>query len=93
MALKKFQVCFRMFCRKAKYILTLIYLSVTNSAVNHKENPKENFADNHFDNILRLFDVLPNFPSLQVNRYPIIFMNMVYTNCLASCQRTEDSGY
>ena len=22
---------------------------------------KENFADNHFRNILRLFDVLPNF--------------------------------
>ena len=23
---------------------------------------KENFRDNHFHNILRLFDVLPNFP-------------------------------
>ena len=26
------------------------------------ENAKENFADNHFHDILRLFDVLPNFP-------------------------------
>ena len=24
-------------------------------------NAKENFTDNHFHNILRLFDVLPNF--------------------------------
>ena len=24
---------------------------------------KENFPDNHFNNIFRLFDVLPNFPS------------------------------
>ena len=26
------------------------------------ENAKENFADNQFHNILRLFDVLQNFP-------------------------------
>ena len=29
---------------------------------------KENFADNHGDNILRLFDVLPNFFSPQVKQ-------------------------
>ena len=33
---------------------------------------KENFADNHGDNILRLFDVLPNFFSPQVKRCAII---------------------
>ena len=26
------------------------------------QNAKENFANNHFPNILRLVDVLPNFP-------------------------------
>ena len=36
---------------------------MTNLAVNKKNIiPQENFADNQFDNILRLFDVLPNSP-------------------------------
>ena len=31
-------------------------------AVNKNIKAKQIFADNHFYNILRLFDVLPNFP-------------------------------
>ena len=31
-------------------------------AVNRNIKAKEHFADNHFQNILSLFDVLPNFP-------------------------------
>ena len=33
---------------------------------------KENFADNHGHNILRLFDVLPNFPLAKMRRSMII---------------------
>ena len=39
-----------------------MWLFITNSAVNKTYKAKENFSDNHFHNILRLFDVLPNFP-------------------------------
>ena len=34
----------------------------TKLVVNKKIKSKRNFADNQFHNILRLFDVLPNFP-------------------------------
>ena len=35
---------------------------MTNLAVKQDINAKENFSDNHFRNILRFFDVLPDFP-------------------------------
>ena len=36
--------------------------SVNNLAVNKDKKAKVNCTDNDFHNILRLFDVLPNFP-------------------------------
>ena len=42
-------------------VIALICLFLTNLVVN-KNKSKRNFADNQFHNILRLFDVLPNFP-------------------------------
>ena len=38
---------------------------------------------NQFHNILRLFDVLPNFPFGQ-----LLLINIVYTSCLTSCRTT-----
>ena len=35
---------------------------LTNLVVNKYVKAKENIADNQFHNILRRFDVLPNFP-------------------------------
>ena len=35
---------------------------LANLAVNKDINAKENFPDNYFDKMLRLFNVLPNFP-------------------------------
>ena len=32
------------------------------TVVNKDKKQKKNVADNHFHNVLRLFDVLPNFP-------------------------------
>ena len=35
---------------------------LTNLVINENIKSKRNLADNQFHNILRLFDVLPNFP-------------------------------
>ena len=53
-------------------------------------------TSNQFHNILKLFDVLPNFPftTIQLKRCVIItykhsiLINMVYTSCLTSCRTT-----
>ena len=42
---------------------------------------------NHFHNILRLFNVLPNFPFL-LNDARLLLINTVYTSCLTSCRTT-----
>ena len=44
-------------------ILSYIWQFLKNLVFNKKQKAKENFADNQIHNILRLFDVLPNFPS------------------------------
>ena len=50
---------------------------------------KKNFADDHFDNILRLFDVLPNFPfTTSQTMRELLLINMVYESCLTSCRTT-----
>ena len=54
---------------------------------------KENFADDHFDNILRLFDVLPNFPfTTSQTMRELLLINMAYASCLTSCRTTEELG-
>ena len=52
-----------MFFKKIKKILSYISQFLKNLVFNKKQKAKENFADNQIHNILRLFDVLPNFPS------------------------------
>ena len=42
---------------------------------------------NHFHNILRIFDVLQNFHH-KWNNVRFLFINMVYTSCITSCQTT-----
>ena len=50
---------------------------------------KENFADGHFHDILRLFDVLPNFPfTTSQTMRELLLINMVYASCLTSCRAT-----
>ena len=43
---------------------------------------------NYFHNILRLFDVLPNFPKVlpQVNNAGLLLINTVYTSRRTSCR-------
>ena len=45
---------------------------MTKSGVNKKINSKGYFEDTQFENILRLFDISPIFPSPQVKRWEII---------------------
>ena len=45
---------------------------LTIGAVLTDKESKKKIIDNHFHNILRLFDVLPNFLSPQVKRWAII---------------------
>ena len=46
---------------------------------------------NNFHNILRLFDVLPNFHH-KWNDARLLLINMVYTSCLTSYPMTQDLG-
>ena len=45
---------------------------MTNLAVNKNMNSKRKYSRQKFHNVLRLFDVLPNFLSAQVKRCAII---------------------
>ena len=56
--------------------------------VNKSINAKENLADTQFRNILRVFDVLPNFLLPQVKRWTIITYKHGITTCLTSSQTT-----
>ena len=51
---------------------------MTNLAVNKNIKSKKNFPDNHIQNILRVFDILPNFLSQQVKQCAII----TYKHCI-----------
>ena len=43
---------------------------------------------NHGHNIMKIFDVLPNFPFTTSERSLIISDKLVYTSCLTSCRTT-----
>ena len=62
MVLNEFQVCFRTFFEKLKKILDKIRLFLTNLVVHKSIKREKKIGRQYFHNILRLFDVLPDFP-------------------------------
>ena len=62
MVLKEFQVSFRTLFRKVEKIVAEIRRFLTNLVLKKTSKTKKNLAENHFDNLLRVLDLLPNFP-------------------------------
>ena len=53
----------------------------------HTYRVKNIVSYNHGHNILRFFDVLPNFPftTIETKHDYLLIINMVYTTCRRSC--------